>query len=483
MNIAYPQYDIALPEGLMAQCLDLAPRLLKEAGLRVPNARFLSQLRDRAGITIDGEHVRFDEALVREHMNAIISVKRRELTEGAKSPVDADWTVVTNGYSMMVRDVATDELREGTRQDLRDMIRLASSFGVGGQYMVMPQDLPPLLRTLACFKTCWEECDTIVPYDYQAAEQIPFLYEMHTAMEKPMDIRITIPTAMTVDPKDLDIFLDVYPLWKRHGNIRFVIGNYAFIGLLKPITVPGCATMMFCENLAAHILFKLFDPDIELGVRMSGGHPTDMRSTCWAFGSPRGHVFRMLGAQLWSNFCGLPATRYRPDGVRLETSSPCVDALAGMEKMGTALVAAMQGCRRFSYAGTLCVDDVYSGTQLVIDLEIVKYVREVVESFAPHPDIINTEGLYEEMLDVAQERDTFISHPNTVSRFRNIVPSSDLIAREKLRSWMAHHRTLKDRARDVALDRIANYEKTFRLPDDKQKALDRVYGEAEKAFS
>ena len=68
----------------------------------------------------------------------------------------------------------------------------------------------------------------------------------------------------------------------------------------------------------------------------------------------------------------------------------------------------------------------------------------------------------------------------TVKRFRNILPSSDLIVREKVRSWLSHHKTLKDRAREIALGRLQSFEPTFRLPDDKQRELDRIYTEAEQ---
>jgi len=479
MEYAYPTYRIDLAEGLMKQCADLAPRLLNEAGLSVPNERFLSHLEGKSGIRIANQRVHFDRDLVKRFVDAYIGENTPTEEALQRAPVpDQEWAVDANGYSMMTIDVETEELREGTCQDLRDMIRLVNSFGVGGQYMIMPQDVPPLMRTLACFKICWETTDNIIPYDYQQAEQIPFLYEMHQVMGEPMDIRLTIPTAMTIDPKDLDIFLDAYPLWKKHGDFRFVIGNYAMMGILKPITAPGCATMGFCENLAAHILFKLFDPELELNVRLSGGHATDMRSACWAFGSPRAHLFRYLSSRILPNLCGVSPRGYLPGKVRLETSSPAIDELAGMEKMATGLVAALQGARHFCYAGTLCIDDVYSGTQFVIDLEIVNYIREAVECFAPHPDVIDADGLYEEMLDVCLDRDIFLAHPNTVKRFRNILPSSDLIVREKLRAWMAHHKTLKDRAREVALERLRRYESSFSLPDDKQRALDRIYADA-----
>ncbi len=484
MDYSYPYYQIELPEGLMEKCFySVAPKLLNEVGLHVPNERFLEKFCGKKGIKITGQRVYFDPTLVRSYIDAM-----RERLEHIleKSPPEADerWNVSTAGYSMMTIDLETEELREGTRDDLRNMIKLAEAFDIGGDYMIMPQDVPPAMQVFDCFKICWEMSEKIRPYDYQLREQIPFLYEMHQVMDKPMDIRLTIPSAMEIDPKDLDIFLDMYPVWKKnHRNINFCIGNYPMIGILKPITVTGCATMMFCETLAVKILLELFDPEINVGVSMRSGMPTDMRNTCWAFGSPRAHLFEYLSWLIKYNFCGKQPRQYVQKSVRLETSSPAVDELAGMEKMGCALSAAMMGCRNFSYAGVLCVDDVYSGAQLVIDLEIVEYIREVIESYNPHPDIIATEGLYEELRDVCLGNDIFLAHPNTVERFRNILPSSDLIIREKLRSWMEHHKILKDRAREIAIEKIRTFKPRFVLAEDKRKNLDTIYEQARKKLT
>ena len=485
MQIPYPAYDIELPDDLIQQCVDLAPRLLHEVGLSVPNDRFLSALKGKAGIRIDNQRIYFEPDLTREYINEFIA-KEKARAKAAKPAPDppSEWTVTTAGFSMMTIDVETEELREGTCQDLRNMIKLADSFGIGGSYMIMPQELPPLMRTIACFKICWEMSDKIRPYDYQQREQIPSLYAMHRVVDKPMSLDLVIPSAMTVDQHYLDIVLDMHPVWKDHpDHFRFGVLNYPMLGILKPITAPGCAAMCFCESLAVHIAFRLFDPDFHLPIQLNSGIPTDMRSTCWAFGSPRRHLFRFLQDQLVPNLVGVRKDRYAASSVLLETSSPAVDELAGMEKMASGLIGALQGARTFGYAGVLCVDDVYSGTQFVIDLEIVNYIRELIESFDPHPDVIDAGGLYDELLDVCQGNDMFLSHPNTVKRFRNVLPSSDLIVREKLRSWMSHHKTLKDRAREMALDRIRSYEPTFHLPDDQQKELDRIYADAEKKLS
>jgi trimethylamine:corrinoid methyltransferase-like protein len=481
---AYPAYRIDLPPGLMERCVGIIPQLLQEVGFLVRHSRFLSHLEGKKGVRIDGARVYFEKDLVQEYIDAIVVRKTEELRKRPKPTSPAtNWTVRTDGFSMMILDVETEQLRPATCQDLREMIRLANSFGIGGNYMVMPQDIPPLMRTIACFKICFETSDNVRPYDYQQPEQIPFLYEMHQVMGRPMDITLTIPSTLSVDPKDIDIFMDCHPLWKRDRKINFVVLDYPMTGITKPISVPGCATMCFAETLALHILFNLFDPEIELDVSWEGGLPTDMRHACWAFGSPRAHLYRYLNSRVLPNLCRTPPEAYSIwNPVHLETGSPAVDQQAAVEKTANALLGALQGARNFCYAGVLCVDDVYSGTQFVIDLEIVNYVRDMIEAFDPHPDILNVDGLYEECRDVGLGKDMFLSHPHTASRCRHILPSSDFFVREKLRSWLEHRILIKDRAREIAMDRIRRHP-SFRLPEDKQTALDAVYAKARKALA
>ena len=63
---------------------------------------------------------------------------------------------------------------------------------------------------------------------------------------------------------------------------------------------------------------------------------------------------------------------------------------------------------------------------------------------------------------------------------RSVAP---LIVREKLRSWMNHRKLLKDRARDVAMERIRSFKPAFHPSEDKQADLDRIYAYAENRLS
>lgn len=474
MRYVYPTYALDLTADLMQQCLDTAVRLLDEVGFEVAHEPFLDTVRGKPGLRIDGHRVYFAPELSREYLDRFAARQ----TPPPPPAIPSEWTVRTAGYSMCVLDLHTEEPRQATCDDLRDMIKLAGSLGVGGHYPCMPQDVPPLMRAIACFRMCWELSDDIQPYDYQQPEQIPYIYEMHQVMGRRFDITLTVPSAMTVDPKDIDIFMKWHPTWKRNQDIDFRILDYGMLGIMKPVTAVGCATMTLTETLALHILLNLFDSQVQVPIIMFAGIPTDLRNACWAFGSPRRHVFSYLDARIGPYLSSIQPGVYRPETVMLETSSSAPDEQAALEKMAGALLGALQGARTFGYAGTLCVDDLYSGVQLIIDIEMVDYIREMVQAFDPHPDVIDTTGLFEECREVGLGLDTFISHPNTVRRLRNILPSSPRIVREKLNSWIEHRTTLKDRARDEALERIDTFEPRI-LPGEKRRALSNIYARAE----
>ena len=337
------------------------------------------------------------------------------------------------------------------------------------------------MRALACFKICWQESDRIRPFDYLDQVQTPFLYDMYQVMDKPFVININLTDTMAVSHIDIDIFMRFYPHWKRNPDsvAWYHICDYAMTGVSKPITATGTVALYIAHLFGTYILFNLFDPEVKMPFGISAGMPVDLNNMGWAFGSPRGHLYAYLTARVLPALCGVDPGLYRRAGVNMDSNSCAVDERAGMEKMASTLTAAFQGVRQFSGAGNLAIDDLFSGVQFVIDVEIVNYVREAVEAFDPHPDILSTEGMFETLRDVNSGKDHFISHPDTVTRFRNILPSSDLLQREKLRSWLGHKQLLKDRAREECLTRIKEQE-PFALPGDKQRALDEIYGKAEQ---
>lgn len=480
VRYSYPEYRIDFTREKVQECVDAGIKLLEEVGYCMPNERFLSMLKGKPHIKIDGSWVKFDQSFSRQNLERIIKQKREALLAQQKNLLNPQpWELVAAGYSLMVRDVETDDVRRASCRDLREIIHLLNSYDVGGCYPVNPQDIPPIMQAIAIFKICWETSEKVKPYDLQNIDQGDYVYEMHKVMGKRMVLGLYSTGPMRLSSKDMDIFLKFYPEWKKGADMSVRVHNYQMLGITKPITATGCMSMYIGESLGAHNLFKAFDPEIDLPTAFPAGHPTDMRSAAWAYGHPRQHLFEYLTRQCDYALCGLDFAKYHRTVAPMETNSSAIDTQAGMEKMATSLTGALQGARQFTYAGTLAVDDLFSSVQFVIDAEIFEYIKELVGAFDPHPDVLSTDGMYDVMKDAATDKEEFLSHPHTVSKFRNIVPSSNLIRRERLRQWMSHGKVLKDWARDECLKRLKEPAK-FHLAPEKQKALDEIYKRAER---
>jgi len=145
------------------------------------------------------------------------------------------------------------------------------------------------------------------PFDYMDERQTPFLYDMHQVMGKPMVVTINIAQAMAVCENDLDVFLRWHPIWKRNPeSISFYsLCDYAMLGVSKPITSSGALASYLSQSFGAYILFKLFDPEVDVLPRLSAGTPVDLQQMGWAFGSPRTHLYDFLTARALPALCGL----------------------------------------------------------------------------------------------------------------------------------------------------------------------------------
>jgi trimethylamine:corrinoid methyltransferase-like protein len=476
----YPEYDADWTPDLMATCRDTGQRLLEDVGLRVAHDGFVAAIRGHAGVTVRGDRVHLSRRLTDEHFDAFIARNRERLLSQAPAG-EREWSISCDGFSIAVVDIATDEAREATCQDLRDLIRLVHSLGMGGSYPCCPQDVPPLMRALATFRICWEESDRIRPFDYLDARQTPFLYEMHRVMDQPFVVNVNIPHCMTVSPHDLDVFMRWYPVWKEHREqvAWYNISDYSMVGINRPLSATGSVAAYLAQSFGAHVLFQLFDPEILMAPRLLAGMPVDLRTMGWAWGSPRLHLYQFLNDRALPALCGLHPDEYRASQAFMCTSSCAVDARSGMEKMASSLTAALQGARTFGGAGNLAVDDLFSGVQLLLDVEIFEYIRELAGSFSPQSDLMDTAGLYDLIREVAEGEAEFYAHPDTAGKVRHLMPVSKRRPAEKLRSWMLHHHNLKDRLREEALERIAG-EPAFALDPAKRQELTRIYAAAER---
>ncbi|MCX7670749.1 MAG: trimethylamine methyltransferase family protein, partial [Anaerolineae bacterium] len=121
-HITY-QLTGGLSQAEMRLMHEQALGLIERVGLKVPHAPTLRLLSDYAGVTVDGERVRFRADLVQEALAA--QWYPEKLTE-------REFSINTGAYEINIIDMETDAIRQATYQDLVDMTKLAHSLGMHG---------------------------------------------------------------------------------------------------------------------------------------------------------------------------------------------------------------------------------------------------------------------------------------------------------------------------------------------------------------
>lgn len=216
------------------------------------------------------------------------------------------------------------------------------------------------------------------------------------------------------------------------------------------------------NSLTKHRKFDCFTVRLE---------PFDMKSTNIVFGSPEWCLLNRACVELENELRGAPR-RY---GV-FRSNSRRFDAQSVAERSMSALYQALNGIRRFGAVGQLCVDEVFSPLQAVVDMQILKYVKRIVGGIGGAWDESeDTETVLREGIGAGM----FLGLDSTVMNFRQFYGMDTMFTYEKLTSWReGGMKNLDDSAREE-LQRILSTN-DFRLPGSALGEIDRIAAEGEK---
>ncbi len=96
------------------------------------------------------------------------------------------------------------------------------------------------------------------------------------------------------------------------------------------------------------------------------------------------------------------------------------DEQAAAEKVGTGLIMALLGVREFTNLGNLCVDDVFSAEQLVIDMEILDFIEKLIESTEIPECLLDKEGIIESIQRAVEIGQGFLTDEKSVTHYKEI---------------------------------------------------------------
>ena len=481
MKVSLSISDVGITLETGQQVWEAARELLRARGVVVTHPRLMGELKGRAGLTVDSERVRIAPELFESRYPSPMSKREQAESRPRKTkPAEGRYRLGCGGYSMDVVDWRTGEPRPATAADLAEACRVVDARGSRGPYCVTPRDVAPMLQDVVTYKTCFENSTGGVRGSYYSSpRQSPFIEEMCAVMGEPFRLLLGVVSPLKMSNSDLDNIYASVDAGKRHP-VQLV--GYGVPGIGSPAGLAASAALVMAENYGAAILLSLVFPENGIRAAVSAGGPTDFRHCNYAYGAPHTLVYAVVNAHLNAALAGTdPTNGVAIPSVSLHTGACLPDEQAAAEKASEALLGALLGARTFGAAGNLCVDDVFSLEQFIIDGEIVEHAVNTVDCCAPSALMADMASFADEMNSVLAGED-FLALPSTLDVMRAFYKPSAVFEHMKLRAWQgAGGREVRQKARERIKQGLA--ESDFELDPAKRRELGRIYAAAEKGLA
>jgi trimethylamine:corrinoid methyltransferase-like protein len=201
--------------------------------------------------------------------------------------------------------------------------------------------------------------------------------------------------------------------------------------------------------------------------------PFDMRELAMSLGSPEDFLFQLANAEINAFFHG---TKWRQFSGSTHTSAKLPGAQASAEKSSLMTIGASLGARRFSGAGTLSLDEVFSAEQLVIDCDIKDHIQRLVMGL----DVDCNPDLCVEEVALGLDRG-FVGLESTLENYKELYWHPQLFERSFLPKWIGDGcPNIRQKACKMVNELIEKHD--FRLETDIQTEIDKIYARAEAEF-
>jgi trimethylamine:corrinoid methyltransferase-like protein len=435
--------------------------ILKETGVACEHAPTAEAVAAVAGVKFESGRLKFSAEVVEAAIERARTAGRKRRPE-ARVRVTAPWTCFN------IIDMETDAIRPSTAEDAVAMLKLAASFNDEGPPPVYPCDLDERIQVLWLEKACLEQTQGIggamVTHD---PETIRWLGELHAAAGR----RYPLSLQFVISPLRLDhLALELFWRFKEDPLIDVVpsICPIPVGGMTAPLFASGLLAQSIAESLGGMIVvdrLELIGPDVLLPVRVDHG---DMRDLTVAYSLPENVMIQVLLRDLAEHFGG-----YRLDFIYLNTNAKRPDGFAAADRIAYMLMLGLAGFRHFFMgAGQMSMDEIFSPAQFIIDMEMGRYVQQVLDGMAWHGDVSSITATVAEGV----QEGNFLAHSTTLDALRGFFDSK-LFRRSNVGQWRAAGEPrIEQSGLEIAKEAITSYQ--FQREPEEQAELDRVFGEA-----
>ena len=236
-------------------------------------------------------------------------------------------------------------------------------------------------------------------------------------------------------------------------------------GTTAPASIAGTIALGLAESLSSVVLGFAVNPDARMGIIINPS-VADMKTLVFPYASPDRMTLTAGMVQMLHEYYGCPT------GVHSGKTDACQpNAQAGFEKALSTITPILFGAIGIGTLGNIEAGGLtYSPVQLVIDNEIVGYIKRIFKGFE-----VNEESIAYNVIKEVGHGGNFITHMHTANNFRKEFDlPSDIVERLAWSSWESQEiKGIEEKAAEKAKKLMVD-DKPGPLTEDQEKEIDDI---------
>lgn len=436
--------------------------LLERTGVDV-HSRAAREALERWGArsTAGSSRVRIPDRTVDKALDAApkkILLASRDRRHDVRIP-DGRTHVCTTGCGVNVWDLDSGDRRPSTSKDLADLTRLADALeAVDFQWpMAAANDVPSEDHDRVEAAVTLENTTKHVQHEALSRGDAERMVAMAAAVaggteelrERPVFSAVQCP----VSPLTLAEGATEGLLVLGRAGVPVVPMSMMLLGGSSPVHVASGLVLGNAENLATLCVAEAASPGAPVIWSVAPG-PIDMRTGALALGAPESASANAAGVDLARHY-GLPSMI---TGFHCDADSPGFQA--GVEKAGSGLLSMLARPDLLAGIGGVETANALSAEQLVLDADVVEWVRRTI---APVP--IDADTLSLDLLGRVGPGGNFLKQKHTLEHFREAVWDPSLFLRDGHVPGRPAEQRIREHARTKAREILQSHAPSPLDPD------------------
>lgn len=451
-----------LDHAVLEQMHETAVAMVARTGFKVDHAEIRAELLRHEGFAEKNGRICITPARVERWLTDFRATQTYTPTEAAqKRPfrffVDnrAFWVVDRDGVT--VRPMKRADVIDGTK-----LIEMLHQRGVQGSTPGFPTDVPTLLQPIEQYLLSAEYSsaggDTCQITDIPTAE---IIREMNRVYGRKLDLSVYVPSPLEFSGNELEI------LWHFRQEITSTfVGSMPIMGLTGPCDIIGIFTLAIAETIGGATMLHALLPGANIGI-FPHPEPAYMGSGSIIFGTPEWQLLDAMHRNVF-NYYGMAYT-----GKNCYTTAAYPNAQAQIERTAGILLSVLSGADTSGALGLMSNDEVWSGVQALLDLEIGDYALRLADG-AIKSEGYTLETLPELVDSVIQSGQLFVEDESTVLNMRRQYQQPHLLQRMAYAQWDAAGRPdVVQQAQIRVDDLVAQYQ--YQPPPEILRDLRTIY--------